>query len=244
MKLQFLGDSRDSFKWDYHDYLPRSLDYPLLNIAFMMTPDDNKKMGETKPELFSASKEIIKFCKYLRKEKDRRELREKFKQGYFEEVSIELEELISQLSKRTESKYSVDLHKGAHLFTNNINNRNVYFSNIRKDDRQVLFLDPDNGFEPKCNHSNKHILYSDIINILEQVSEEIVLSVFQYFRRIPFSDDFNDIERRIKKQSKYKIHATAIYTHSVMFVVASKSKDIIDKVRAINEKYPRSVRTL
>jgi len=40
MKKQYLGDSKDSFKWDYHDFLAGELNYPVLNIMLMMTPDD------------------------------------------------------------------------------------------------------------------------------------------------------------------------------------------------------------
>ena len=49
MKLQYLGDSKDSFKWDYHDFLVAELGYPLLNIALMMTPDDAGNDGQSHP---------------------------------------------------------------------------------------------------------------------------------------------------------------------------------------------------
>ncbi len=66
MKLQYLGDSKDSFKWDYHDFLVSELKYPLLNIALMMTPDDGSNDGKTRPSLFPAREEIISFCQFLR----------------------------------------------------------------------------------------------------------------------------------------------------------------------------------
>jgi len=65
MKLQYLGDSKDSFKWDYHDYLTETIGFKLLNILFMMTPDDNTNEGNTKPDWFPARDEIIQFCKEL-----------------------------------------------------------------------------------------------------------------------------------------------------------------------------------
>ena len=33
MKLQYLGDSKDSFKWDYHDVLSTHLDVETLVVA-------------------------------------------------------------------------------------------------------------------------------------------------------------------------------------------------------------------
>ena len=59
MKLQYLGDSKDSFKWDYHDFLVSELEYPLLNIALMMTLDDGGNDGKTHPSLSPARDEII-----------------------------------------------------------------------------------------------------------------------------------------------------------------------------------------
>jgi len=66
MKLQYLRDSKDSFKWDYHDFLVNELRYPLFNIALMMTPDDGGSDERSHPSLFSARKEVIEFCHHLR----------------------------------------------------------------------------------------------------------------------------------------------------------------------------------
>ncbi|MGD0279698.1 MAG: hypothetical protein ABSC11_10370 [Smithella sp.] len=242
MKLQFLGDSRDSFKWDYHNYLTESLGYPLLNIFFMMTPDEDTKQGNTNPKQFPARQEVIDFCKYLKNERDKYELSKKFKQGQCDEVSTELQKMISQLPERTAAKYSVDLHQGAHLFINNKDKRNAYFSNIRKDDKQVLFIDPDNGFEPKRNPSDKHLLYHDIGLILNQVSNQSVISVFQYFRLFHSAQSlFKIINQRINGLKQNKLYTIAIYKHPVMFIIISKSEDIIDKVRTINENYSVAV---
>jgi hypothetical protein len=230
MKLQYLGDSRDSFKWDYHDYLTASLDYPILNVAFMMTPDDNTNHGATNPRNFSARENIIAFCDKLKTEKDRLNLSDQFKQGHFKEVSSDLTHLMQQLPKKMKSNYSVVLHRGSERFKNQ--NRREYFSDITRENKQVYFLDPDNGFQPEKKYSAKHVLYSDIESILQQISEQAVISVFQYFRRISFVTDFARIRQRLIRG-----HATAIYWHSLMFVAISKSEETIDKVRSVNQEY-------
>ncbi len=66
MKLQYLGDSKDSFKWDYHDFLASELNYPVFNVVLMMTPDDGGNDGKSNPSLFPARAEIIEFCQDLR----------------------------------------------------------------------------------------------------------------------------------------------------------------------------------
>lgn len=40
MKLQYLGDSKDSFKWDYHHFLVDALGYRHFQIVWMMTTDN------------------------------------------------------------------------------------------------------------------------------------------------------------------------------------------------------------
>ncbi|NQU09125.1 MAG: hypothetical protein HQ583_11205 [Candidatus Abyssubacteria bacterium] len=214
MKLQYLGDSKDSFKWHYHDYLAQELGFPLLNIAFMMTPDDGSNDGKSDPSLFPAGREIIKFCKILRKKRSIDEIR--------------------RLPKVTGAKYEIKFHNNEDEFKNQ--NREHYFSGFSAEkDHQLVFLDPDTGFEPK-EPNETHVLYSDIKSILGQISYGSVISVFQHFRRKKFEEDFAEIKKGLPSE-----HATAIWwrsaQHSVMFVAVGKSQKDIAKVREANENY-------
>ena len=212
MKLQYLGDSRDCFKWDYHNYLTSALDYPLLNIALMMTPNDKTNDGNTESHKYDAPDRILKFCDDLKDSKDK---------------DIEM---IKLLPSYTDANYRIILHKNSTQITNN--NRIDYFSNITHETKQVFFLDPDNGFEPEKKFSNKHVLYSDIERILQQTSNQTVVSVFQYFRRIPFDDDLMRIKHRLHSGD-----ATAIIWPSLMFVAISKAEKTINRIREINKEY-------
>jgi hypothetical protein len=69
VKLQYLGDSKDSFKWDYDDYLTSELRRRRLNVALMLTPDDEGNHGKTKAEWFPARKPILNFCRDLRSDR-------------------------------------------------------------------------------------------------------------------------------------------------------------------------------
>jgi hypothetical protein len=213
MKRQFLGDSKDSFKWDYHDYLTSALGYPTLNVMLMLTPDDNSTKGETQPELFPAREVVIDFCRDLRKDRNI--------------------QLIKNLPSITGSTYSVELHKGDTCLTNR--NRREYFAGISGEKKQVIFLDPDNGFEPEQKNKKEHVLYKDVSSILDQISDEAVISVFQHFRRIPFNKDFIRIKERM-----HSGHAAAMcWDHHIMFVAISRSLDTINKVKAVNRQYPQ-----
>jgi hypothetical protein len=210
MKRQYLGDSKDSFKWDYHDYLTSALGYPMLNIMLMLTPSDESNDGETHPELFPAREAILSFCHDLRRQRNI--------------------QFIKELPAATNSKYFVELHKEeAYLTTRN---RRDYFSDISAEPRQVLFLDPDNGFEPEKSNNEKHVLYSDVNTILKQIAPEAVISVFQHFRRVSFADDFARIKERMPSG-----YTTALHWHSLMFVAIGKTKEIIEKVIDLNHQY-------
>jgi hypothetical protein len=213
MKLQYLGDSKDSFKWDYHDYLVSQLNFPIFNIALMMTPDDGGTDGQSHPSLFPARKEIVDFCHELRRSR-----------------SIDA---IKPLPEKSGASYQVMFHKdGVHL---NNAKRREYFSGLNNSEHQVIFLDPDNGFEPEKSCSEKHVAYRDISQLLDQMGDESVISVFQHFRRMPFSKDYAQIRERLESG-----YSTAIYWHSLMFVVVSKSEKVTERVISANEKYAES----
>lgn len=210
MKSQYLGDSKDSFKWDYHDYLTSALRYQRLNLILMLTPDDHTRDGQTRPELFPARKVVMSFCHNLRKERN--------------------VQLLHGLPTATDASYLVELHNPETYF--NRRNRRQYFSGLPVEGKYLFFLDPDNGFEPEKSSNEKHVLYSEIDAILKQISRESVISVFQHFRRIPFDKDFARIKGRLASG-----HAAAVYWHSLMFVAIAKAKETLEKVITANHQY-------
>ena len=214
MKLQYLGDSKDSFKWDYHDYLTTALGFQTLNILFMMTPDDNSNEGKTKPGWFPSRPQIINFCKTLRSKRNI--------------------EYITSMPSLTGASYRVKLHNFDKIITRD--NRNSYFLGLNSEENQVVFLDPDNGFQPETRYKEKHVCYSEVLSILQQISSESVISVFQHFRRIKFVQDFKRIRQRLQELNS-AIHTTAIYWHQLMFVLISRSEKSIQKANSANRAY-------
>ena len=210
MKRQYLGDSKDSFKWDYLDFLAEALGYGQLTIVWMLTPDDEGTDGSTAPDRFPARPEILRFCNSLRSSRDLA--------------------LLSGLPAITNGRYAVGFHGSDETLT--FGNRKSYFAAIRNSLDQVLFLDPDNGFEPERKSNVKHVLYSDIATIIKQISPDSVVTVFQHHRRKAFPDDFARIRQRL--QSGF---STAIYWHSLMFVNVSSSPETIERVREANREY-------
>lgn len=210
MKLQYLGDSKDSFKWDYHDYLVDSLGYGMLNIVLMMTADDGGSHGSSRTSGYPARPNVIEFCQKLRKSRVLSDLRE--------------------LPKVTSCDYAVELHSEQYVQSGD--SRRNYFQGFSSSNDQVVLFDPDNGLEPRKSFSDKHLLFSELDHVLGQISERSVISVFQHFRRKPFEQDFVEIGERILSG-----YSSAVYWHSLMFVLVTRSPDVHKHLIRINEGY-------
>jgi hypothetical protein len=213
MKLQYLGDSKDSFKWDYHHFLVQALGYSQLKIAWAISPDDSSSEGKSSPELFPASPEIIDLCKKLRITRN--------------------PELLMELPADTGARYEISFH----IPVENLNGKmsSSFFSGIVIKNQQVIFLDPDKGFEPERSSTNKHVCYADLDSLIKSIPPDTVVTVFQHHRRKKFPDDFARIRERMLSG-----YSTAIYWQSLMFVILSSSPETIARVCAINHEYGKS----
>ena len=219
MKQQYLGDSKDAFKWDYLDYLTKKLQSDYLDIIPMITPNDSTGEGKTLPYSFPASSPILRFCKDLRKD------------GI---------EFLSQLPEYIDGKYKIRLHKLECEFVNSENKRMEYFSDIPLEQGQIWFFDPDTGFAPQTAKA-EHLKYSDIMNIWARFHEDAVIVVFQhawrYYNLKPFGKLYQEIIESLTNLP-VNCHATALYwSGRLMFVVIGKNKKRIEQVRTINECY-------
>jgi hypothetical protein len=208
VKLQYLGDSKDSFKWDYHDFLVSHLGYEMLTVAPMLTADDGGRDGRTPANRYPARKPVLSFCQELCRTRDLDRIR--------------------ALPRHTAATYRLTLHNAGIAAVD----RSEYFAGLDCGRDQVVLVDPDNGFEPETTWGDKHVRYSDVRFILGQVSRKSIVSVFQHFRRVPFPDDFERIKSRLGASS-----VTALYWQSLMFVAVSQSAAAIHAVRAANGAY-------
>lgn len=226
MKLQYLGDVKDSFKWDYLDHLAKALGFPTLTVVLMLTPDDETGHGGLQPEGFPASTEVLAFCNELRGNRERNILAGL---SYEQRRDKELGRL-RDLPRHTGADYSVILHKPDIHFDRW--NRLGYFDGITPGARHLVFADPDNGFEPlHCNE--KHIRFDEVARVMDDASEDSVVTVFQHFRHRRFAEDFAVIRAGLKGRP-----ATAIYWNGhLMFVTVGKSAEVIEQVAAANRRY-------
>lgn len=214
MKCQFLGDSKDSLKWDYLHFLIENLGYSHLKTAWMMTPDDNSGQGKTEHTEYPARSEILGLCEALRTKRDY--------------------SLISFLPHMCSAQYGVHFHAGEGYFLHS--HREQYFHTLTIGQRELLFLDPDNGFRPDKSFNAAHVGYDEIAGLLER-NPSALITVFHHFRRIKFQDDLAQIRKRLGG-----VPASAIYWDGkVMFVSVSTCSATIRNVEEINRKYATAV---
>lgn len=213
MKRQYLGDSKDSFKWDYLHALVDALGYDRLRIAWLWTPDDHGPDGRTDPERFPARPEILDLCQRLRAKRD--------------------PGLVADLPLLTRARYTVAIHESQTLFTPGT--RAAYLANLRPEPREVLFFDPDNGFEPEKTCTDKHLAYVELDQILRRAPKDFVAVIFQHHRRKKFSADFARIRQRLLSG-----HATAIHWHTLMFVCVATNPATLARIRAAHTAYART----
>jgi hypothetical protein len=210
MKLQYLGDAKDSFKWDYLDHLAKALAFPALTIVPMLTPNDGGGHGEMPPETFPSGQAMWQFCRGLRQSGSMDGLRD--------------------LPKHTGAAYSVILHKPDVHFARW--NRDGYFAGIASGTRRLVFADPDNGFEP-LHCTEKHIRFDEVVKMLEKSGDGSVVAIFQHFRRKRFPEDFALIRDRLGKHP-----AAAVFWGShLMFVTVGTSAEVIEQVAVANRRY-------
>lgn len=215
MKLQYLGDSKDCFKWDYHHFLADALGAEQLQVVWMMTPDDGSTHGATPPDRFPARPEILALCRDLRTTRN--------------------PELLLTLPQLTGARYAMTFRDPAS--DSEPGSRGLEPALLESFDlcpapRSVILLDPDNGFEPERNPTSRHLRYADLGALVGRLPESSLITVFQHFRRRAFTADLARIRERL-----HGGHSTALYWQSVMFVAIASSSARIDEVRFINQQY-------
>lgn len=210
MKRQYLGDARDAFKWEYQDHLVRQLGFDELQIVPMLTLDDGTNEGNIHSTRFPAASVIHEFCSVLRE-------------------SRSLEDL-KKLPTMTGADYRVRLHRPETTFLDY--ERESYFSKLHCRSDQLVFVDPDIGFEPRGRYE-KHVGFADVVSLLNQISEDSAICVYQHERRSEsFQETLEGIRHRLSD-----LDCAAIYGHNVMFITFSRSRSTIERVSKINVAY-------
>jgi len=220
MKLQYLGDSRDSFKWDLLHHLVTECDFGRLYFIPFLTPDDRERTeGNTPPHWFPCRQEILTFNRSLRESRDLNDIGD-----------------LGTLEARNQFEVSL-FHPERHVEPGLGRGRYLVDFEPQTLVKTLVFFDPDNGFETETQRRVKWVRHSEIKGTLLRIPENSAIAVYQHRPRfqsweVKFPLLFADL--------KYAPFAFAIYESNLAFVFFSKSEETHEKLTGATQRYIQS----
>ncbi|MEW6502243.1 MAG: hypothetical protein ACOY8P_06000 [Thermodesulfobacteriota bacterium] len=203
MKLQYLGDARDAFKWDLLHWICTKASPRFGELVFvpMLTPDiKGSNEGNTPHHWFDCREFIRPFVESLKKEEPR-SLKPIAALG-----SVEANIPPFHVSLFAPFEYIGSGHR-----------RISYWAGFdpKLFENAVVFFDPDNGFETKTQHGTKWVRHSELRYFLSRLPETSVVVIYQHRPRFrKWVDLFADL----KTSLGYAHTAVAAYEGNLAFV--------------------------
>jgi len=227
MKLRYLGDARDAFKWYLLQYLATETRPPfsgLLVVPMLTSDDPESNEGKTPPERFPCRPQMLPFLSRLRA-KPR---------------CLKRIEALGALPDM--NRFPVILHKDERLL-GAARRRVEYFSSIPSAPWAgpvLYFLDPDIGFETKTQRGSKWVRHSEVESLLLRIPSASAVMVFQYRPRIAWGDFLGSLR---KTCSGYAVGFQAIHESNLAFVALAREageafERLGDALRSYREAHP------
>lgn len=231
MKLQYLGDARDAFKWDVLYWLCNHSDESFNGLLFipLLTPDDSSRDGRTHPKTFpTRNPQIPEFLDML----------------------VEIPRDLSRLNRlgllESSREFSVEIHPvggDPHTAIGRGDERGQYWQglSIEKYRNYVIFLDPDNGIQTKTQAGTKWVRYNEIKDLLDCLPDDSLVLVYQHRpRSLSWEKALPDVQQRLVKFAGHDSQADcflAIYTGQVALVALAKNLEVRGRVRKLWKEY-------
>lgn len=224
MKNQYFGDVKDLFKYDIVEWTIRrvpSLDR--FTFITMLTPNDKRGDGNKLDYSGRAGCLNERLVNHLSECIDAGKRNVSEIRSYYGEQGIDIH------------IYGENKH-----FTNIV--RAEYFADIDSEllENSLIFVDPDNGLE--VTHSNeRHLLYSEAVDLFDRMSKDSVLVLFQHFRREKHVSTVERVASQIEATCGLK--PICIYDIEIALFFLAKTKDmqqaLAEALCEYQEHYPR-----
>ena len=220
MKLQYLGDARDAFKWDLLHWMctKSSPRFDKMIFVPMLTPDIEKSNeGKIPHQQFECRGFIRPFLDSLKKEP--RSLERIAALGV-----VEQNEPPFNVSVIAPTKY---------IGTGNM--RAEYWSGFEPEKLKnaIIFFDPDNGFETKTQNKAKWVRHSELKHFLSRLPQTSVVVVYQHRPHRKWNDLFSDL----KDNLSYVHTAVAAYEGNLAFVAMAGNESAGRRIFAAIKSY-------
>jgi hypothetical protein len=219
MKLQYLGDANDAFKYDLLHWLCAHARpaYRSLLIVPMLTPDDPTSPDGRKPHAQFPCRPYVR--------------------GFLEDLVAgprDLRRLRALGRLEVSAPFEVEVFEPERLLCPG-SERAAYWEGLEPGQIEdtLVFLDPDNGFEPAASRSNKHVLHEEVQMLVNGLGPRSSLVVYQHHPHQAWSDIFVGLQRSLH----YAPYALAAHTSRLAFVILSGSREEYDRVQAAVTSY-------
>lgn len=224
MKLQYLGDYRDAFKWDLLHWLCSTADSETTSLLFvpLLTPDDpNPRDGQIPHHRFMARPEVQQFVASLKN------------------TSRGLGSITDLGSLEPTKQFSVSIH-APDRYVEPGRRRPDYWWGIDHPSKSVVFLDPDNGFETKTCKGTKWVRHSEVKSLLEKLPQSSAVVVYQHRPHLKWENVLGDISRNLH----YAGHASATYDSSLAFIIIGNSGPAVRRLSQAAKCYANQDRSV
>ena len=225
MKLQYLGDARDAFKWDLLHWICTRSSPLFAELAFvpLLTPDiAGSNEGSTPHNWFKCRDFIRPFVESLKKEP--RSLAR-----------------ISALGVAEPNREFRVFVFGPDRFIGSGKRRGEYWSGFDPDKlgNSVVFFDPDNGFETNTQHGTKWIRHIELKELFCRLPETSVAIVYQHRpRRRTQVELFAELTERLC----YIHTAAAAYEGNLALVAMANNslagQRVASAIQSYSEEHP------
>jgi hypothetical protein len=219
MKLQYLGDARDAFKWDLlHWICTRSLpSFSTMVFVPLLTPDVKESNEGLTPHHWFECRDFIRTFVVSLKAEPR-----------------SLERIAALGSAETLNRFQVSVF-APETFVGAGGKRSEYWIQFdaSKLENSVVFFDPDNGYETETRDGEKWIRHSELRSFFSQLPETSVAVVYQHRPRRTWPDLFADLTKKLT----YAHTAIAAYEANLAFVAMAGNATVGRRVATAMEEY-------
>lgn len=220
MKLQYLGDARDAFKWDLLHWICTRSSPPFSELIFvpLLTPDvEGSTAGLTPHHWFECRDFIRQFVISLKKEPR----------------SLARISRLGAVEPNKEFHVSIFSPK---RFVGSGAKRTEYWSGFKSYIKNcVVFFDPDNGFETKTQSGTKWIRHSELKDFFARLPKTSVAVVYQHRPRRKWADLFAELSGKLG----YLHTAVATYESNLAFVAMAGNASAGQRIATVIQSYAK-----
>ena len=220
MKLQYLGDARDAFKWDLLQWICTRSSPAFSELVFvpLLTPDvQGSREGRTPHHWFRCRDFICQFVTSLREE------------------PRTLERISMLGAVEANKEFHVSIFSPKRCIGSGAK-RAEYWSGFEpsKMKNSVVFFDPDNGFETKTRRGIKWIRHKELKNLFAQFPATSVVVIYQHRpQRRTWPDLFADFAAKLD----YVHAAIAAHEANLAFIAMAGNASAGQRVAAAIQRY-------